>query len=94
LSATQLANLLHIHPSTLTGVLRRLERQGLIRRRPDPRDRRRSLFGLTDGGRLVDSQMDGTVEAAVHATLRTLRPAEINATRKALETIVKRLEAP
>jgi|SRR5688572_20262644 DNA-binding MarR family transcriptional regulator len=93
LSATQLAGFLYIHPSTLTGVLKRLERQGLIRCRPDPRDRRRRLLGLTARGRLVDSQMNGTVEAAVRATMHTLRAAEFDAARKVLETIVKRLEA-
>jgi MarR family transcriptional regulator, organic hydroperoxide resistance regulator len=34
--AGYLARLLHIHPSTLTGVLGRIERQGLLRRRSDP----------------------------------------------------------
>ena len=34
--AGQIAQLLHVHPSTLSGILKRLERQGLVRRRPDP----------------------------------------------------------
>ena len=31
----QARELLHLHPSTLTGVLKRLEAQGLLRRRRD-----------------------------------------------------------
>ena len=89
LSAAQLAGLLHIDPSTLTGVLRRLERQGLIRRRRDPRDGRRWLLGLTARGRLVDSQMKGTVEAAVHATMNEVGLADLEAARRVLKTIAK-----
>ena len=42
--AGQLAGILHLHPSTLTGILARLEHRGLITRRSDPRDRRRTLL--------------------------------------------------
>jgi DNA-binding MarR family transcriptional regulator len=69
LSAGQLARVLHVHPSTLTGILKRLGRQGLIRRRSDPRDGRRTLLGLTARGRSLDVQTDGTVEAAVRGVL-------------------------
>jgi DNA-binding MarR family transcriptional regulator len=43
--AGRLAQILHVHPSTLTGVLKRLERRGFIERRPDPRDARRASLG-------------------------------------------------
>jgi DNA-binding MarR family transcriptional regulator len=38
-------------PSTLTGLLDRLERRGLVERRANPRDRRSTLVVLTAGGR-------------------------------------------
>src|ERR671914_825909 len=38
LSAGDLATILHVHPSTLTGVLQRLVDQGLLVRLDDPRD--------------------------------------------------------
>jgi DNA-binding MarR family transcriptional regulator len=38
-------------PSTLTGVLDRLERRGVIARRPNPADRRSTLIVLTPAGR-------------------------------------------
>jgi MarR family transcriptional regulator, organic hydroperoxide resistance regulator len=37
-------------PSTLTGVLDRLERRGLVERRPNPADRRSTLIALTPAG--------------------------------------------
>src|ERR687884_1409361 len=48
ISAGALADVLHVHPSTLTGVLRRLEERGVLQRRGDPNDGRRALFGLTN----------------------------------------------
>jgi DNA-binding MarR family transcriptional regulator len=38
-------------PSTLTGLLDRLERRGLVERRPNPRDRRSTLVVPTPAGR-------------------------------------------
>src|SRR5262245_9739921 len=62
-SAGDLAELLHVHPSTLTGVLDRLERRGWLAREADPDDRRRSLFRLTNKGRTINAMKAGTVEA-------------------------------
>src|ERR1700761_877276 len=36
ISAGELAELLHVHPSTLTGILSRLEQRGAVVRKPDP----------------------------------------------------------
>ena len=63
-SAGQLADILHIDPSTLTGVLQRLARRGLLARRRDPRDGRRVLLTLTAKGRALDVPAAGTVETA------------------------------
>src|SRR5438046_6523104 len=41
IAAGRIATILHVHPSTLTGVLKRLEARGVLQRRPDPRDARR-----------------------------------------------------
>lgn len=46
-----LADTLRVRRPTLTGVLRVLERDGWIDRRPDPDDGRRTLVGMTRSGR-------------------------------------------
>ena len=69
LSAGDLARILHVHPSTLTGVLKRLIAQGLLARRNDPRDRRRTLLRLTPRGRRINATETGTVEAAIAQAL-------------------------
>jgi len=91
--AGQLAKLLHLHPSTLTGILKRLERQGLLRRRADPRDGRRSLFGLTDKGRSFDVDTEGTVEACIARALERSSAHQLAAARELLASIAQQLAA-
>jgi DNA-binding MarR family transcriptional regulator len=89
--AGQLAKLLHVHPSTLTGILKRLEHQGLVRRRPDPRDARRLMLSLTDKGRLLDVERPGTVEAAIERALLKAEPKQVEAARLLLGSIAASL---
>lgn len=49
--ATRLSNLIAFDRSTIGSVLDRLEKRGLIERRPSPADRRQRLVSLTDAGR-------------------------------------------
>jgi MarR family transcriptional regulator, organic hydroperoxide resistance regulator len=49
-TASGISSTLGMHPSTLTGILSRLERQGLIERKSDDVDRRRMRFRRTRKG--------------------------------------------
>src|SRR5690242_13722521 len=64
MTARDISETLGLHPSTLTGVLARLEARNLLVRTTDPSDRRRARFELTAAGRRIDQQRRGTVEAA------------------------------
>ncbi|MFC7326933.1 MarR family winged helix-turn-helix transcriptional regulator [Marinactinospora rubrisoli] len=44
---------LMVHPTSVTNTIDRLERQGLVRRRPNPSDGRGTLAEITDEGRRV-----------------------------------------
>ena len=61
ISAGALAAILRVHPSTLTGVLHRLEEKGLVRRTRDSKDRRRTLLDLTSRGRRLDVPLEGPI---------------------------------
>src|SRR5919201_6945693 len=76
ITAGRVAEILHVHPSTLTGVLKRLESRAIVQRRPDPRDARRALLALTNKGRRLDTLRTGTVEQAVRRVL-TRDPAKV-----------------
>jgi len=80
----RLAEILHVHPSTVSGLLARLERRGLVERRPDPRDRRRIHVGLTARGRALDTPATGTIEAAVQRVLATFPRERVQAARDVL----------
>jgi DNA-binding MarR family transcriptional regulator len=91
LSARQIAATLGIHPSTLSGVLRRLEGSGSISRSIDPADRRRALFVLTAKGKRIDSQRKGTVEAVVRRALARIDADDLATTARALQTLIEEL---
>lgn len=92
LSAGDLATILHIHPSTLTGVLQRLVTQGLLERVDDPRDRRRAILRLTPSGTRANAVRRGTVESAVAKGLAETGKSERDATRRVLERLARHLD--
>lgn len=91
-SAGALANLLHVHPSTLTGVLRRLTDRGAIRRAADPLDSRRALFRLTPRGVRIDRLRSGTVEAAITRAVASAPARNRAAARGLLARVAFELE--
>ena len=55
--AKELAELLKIAPRSATEVVDALEAKGVVRRSPDPADRRATLVALTDRGREVSEEV-------------------------------------
>ena len=90
-SAGDLAAILHVHPSTLTGVLQRLGTQRLLVRRHDPRDRRRAILQLTARGRRINAMVGGTVESAVSAALDGVSSRDRRTTQRVLERLTAHL---
>ena len=90
-SAGDLAAVLHVHPSTLTGVLHRLVAQRLLAREDDPRDRRRAVLTLTPRGRRINAVGRGTVEAAVAAALEGISARDRAATQRVLARLAAEL---
>lgn len=92
ISATEIATLLHVHPSTVTGVLRRLEHQGLLLREVHVNDRRRAVLTLTRRGEKVNRDRRGTAEFAVGRALGRLPALDRACARRALARIAAALE--
>jgi len=55
---------LMVHPTSVTNTVDRLERDGLVRRRPNPRDGRGTLAEITPGGREVVTRSTADLMAA------------------------------
>lgn len=94
ISAGQLAQGLHLHPSTLTGILRRLERRGWLTRRRHPRDGRRAVLELSLAGRRLDVESPGTIEAAMKSALGRLPTSSVKSARAVLRALAAELEPP
>ncbi len=92
ISAGELAALQQVHPSTLTGVLRRLELRGVLRRRADPTDRRRALLSLTAKGARLNETKGGTVEEAVEKALSRIDPTTLTGAEVAITNIIQSIE--
>lgn len=54
---SRLALGLHCEPSNVTGLVDRLERRGLVERRPDAQDRRVKLIAPTEAGRELSAKV-------------------------------------
>lgn len=90
-SAGDVAATLHVHPSTLTGVLQRLIAQRLLARTDDPRDRRRAVLRLTPRGVRANAVSGGTVEAAIAEALDGMSDRDRRATKRVLERLARHL---
>ena len=65
----ELAGHIHCEPSNITTIVHRLERAGLITRKPDPDDRRVRLITLTKRGLATRTDIDaylGTPPSAIN----------------------------
>src|SRR5262249_52872020 len=91
LSAGELAHLIHLHPSTVTGILHRLVKRGLLERERDPADARRARLRLNPKAAVYTKTAPGTVEKAVTLALRRAGAGTVRAARRVLTEVARRL---
>lgn len=91
LSPSQLARILFFHKSTVTVILRSLERAKLVQRRPNPDDGRAVVLKLTAAGARVAAQRAGSVEALVRRALARLPGRDVEAAQRVLEALATAL---
>ena len=89
----QLAEVLHLHAGTVTGIVRRLEELELVVQTRDAEDTRRRHVALTAKGRQIDRRRKGTVEAAVLKTAQTSTPQQMAAAAHVMDVLAKNLAA-
>ena len=93
IAAGHLAEVLHIHPSSLTGMLKRLEEAELLRRESDPFDRRRALLALSKRGQRLNDRREGTIEAVVAGALTKMPKERVASAKTVLKAIAAALAA-
>ncbi len=94
LPAGRLARLLHLHPSTVSGIVKRLAGRGLIARGSDGPDRRRAMLRVTPLGLGLLSRPEPTLESAVHHALGLLNERQIESALRAIGVIAVCLASP
>ncbi|MGE5242771.1 MAG: MarR family winged helix-turn-helix transcriptional regulator, partial [Betaproteobacteria bacterium] len=92
ISAGELARVARLHPSTITGIVQRLVKKGLVSAERDSGDNRRVRLHLRPEGRPYARGMKGTVEAAVKRTLDQIPKQQLLQTRAVLAALATALE--
>jgi DNA-binding MarR family transcriptional regulator len=87
-----LAALERMSPAAMSGYVDRLERAGLVRRTPDPKDRRRHGLSVTEEGDRVLRSVKSRRTAWLAARLEHLDPDELAAIDAAVEPLLSLLE--
>jgi DNA-binding MarR family transcriptional regulator len=87
-----LAALERMSPAAMSGYVDRLERAGLVRRIPDPKDRRRHGLFVTEEGDRVLRSVKSRRTAWLAARLEHLDPDELAAVDVAVEPLLSLIE--
>ena len=91
LTPAQLARVLHLHPSSVTRLIRKLEARSFITRRSHPTHRGMFLLALGSRGGRVERLHAATVESAVRSALQAAGAQDLEATRRVLSLVTARL---
>ena len=93
LSLKDLAERMHMGPSTLVGVIDRLIAKGLVRREQDAVDRRRVCLSLTATGSAMWAKAPNPAQGKLIKGLQDMDPKELKAFERGMSYLVKVMEA-
>jgi DNA-binding MarR family transcriptional regulator len=91
---SHLSERLHIAPRSTTEVVDALESRDLVRRRPDPDDRRATLVEVTEHGAAVLTEIRDARGSATERIFGQLAPADQSDLARILRTLRSQLRAP
>ncbi|VBB43830.1 conserved hypothetical protein [uncultured Desulfatiglans sp.] len=92
--ASQIARLILVKSSTVTGIIDRLEQKGLVRRVRNSPDRRVIMIELTEAGESLAMNAPPPVQRKIMEGLRKLPRNEVENIRKGLHTLTGMLDMP
>jgi len=93
ISMSAVAERMDLSPSAMTGIIDRLSRMKLIRRRPDREDRRVARICLTEEGRALSAEIDATGRALVTTVVQELGRGKVETFIEALNEFLKAAKA-
>ena len=86
-SPGELARQWQVTPAVITGVIDRLERRGLVRREPDPADRRRLRLALTESGEAAAVEIERALTDDLAVELATASPRDLAALARSIDLL-------
>lgn len=92
ISFRELSRELLVTAGNLTGIVDRLEREGLVVRSPAPNDRRSFLLHLTDDGRALAKRLIAKHKKDLEEAMGVLSEQELTQLRDLLEKLQQGLE--
>lgn len=93
-TTSQLAALERVRPQSMAHTVAQLEAAGLVRRRPDPEDRRQALVALTDAGRTLMGDYRRAGESWVAQAIAERLDGDEEAQLARAVELLRRLVAP
>ena len=91
-TAIEVAGRVHLDPSTLVGVLDRLQAKGLIQRERDSDDRRQVWIVATDAGRKVAARTPFPLQHATERALQQMSDAERRRVAASIERLAELMD--
>lgn len=92
-TTTKLAQTVYLSPSTVVGIVDRLEEKALVSRQRSSRDRRQVLISLTESGLQLAASAPSPLQQTLAAGLKQLPEAEQVGITLALEKVVELMNA-
>ncbi len=89
----EVADVLKVSRTTVTGMLDRLEADHLITRAIDPEDRRRFVLAITPAGRDLVRQIDSLRRSQIARALSSMDRASIEALHEGLAALTRMMDA-
>jgi DNA-binding MarR family transcriptional regulator len=92
ITSTELAGIVHLSPSTIVGIVDRLEGKGLLSRERDRKDRRRILLTASEAGCELARQAPSPLQDTFSTAFSELPAGEQAELARAVERIVDLME--
>lgn len=91
-SANEISRIMHLNRSTVSGIVRRLEAEGFLRREQHQEDGRVHRLVLTEKGHDVAQRQTGTIEAAVEALRQQATPGQVEIAIQVMRELAAQLK--
>ena len=92
-SLGELGKSMYLHPSTITGLIDRLEKKGYVERERDREDRRVIKLRLTSRGKGLAKRAPNPIQGKMIYGLRGLRRKELDSVHQSVRKLVEVMEA-